>query len=50
MMAISVAFGVLLLFFFHVGFLIRNESSIECGDLIFYGNPYKLSPWRLNVE
>jgi hypothetical protein len=49
-MSISVALGVLLLFCFHLGFLKRNESSIECGDLILYGNPYKLSPSRLNIE
>ena len=50
MLSISVAVGVFLLFFVHLGFLKRNETSVECGDLIMNTNPYKLSPWRSNVE
>ena len=48
--AISIACAISILFCIHICFVLRNESSIECGVLFLIGNPYKLSPFRLNID
>ena len=40
--ALTFAVGVSVLLLTHLRFLLHNESSIECGDLNFDGNPYDL--------
>ena len=49
MVAGQVVIGVGLLLCLHMRFLKRNETSIECGELMFY-NPYRLSPLEENTN
>jgi len=48
-LAFSVALGVLVLFCMHWGFIARNETTIEYGELMLTGNPFRLGDSKANA-
>ena len=48
-LAFSVSLGVSVLFCMHIGFLYKNETTVEYGDLMMMGNPYRLADSNQNA-